>query len=348
MFHLALMVCLTADPAICAERILPAPAPLTRAACEAAAPGRAAAWIADRPTLVAGNWRCLPTDRLPALPSVEIAPGVHVHQARSEPVSPENRGDIANLGFIIGDVVAVIDAGGSRALGEELFAAIRRVTDRPIAFVILTHMHPDHSFGAEVFAEAGATVIGHENLPSALQRRAETWAESIPRQIGERAMLGSRMHFPDRTVSTPEDIQLGGATLRLVPAGTAHTDNDLTVQHLQSGTLFSGDLIFLDLLPGIDGSLIGWLDWLSTPPDPLPRRIVPGHGPVMADWASATAPTRGYLAALAAETRAAIRAGEAMSSAALHIGTDLRGSWQGFDEFHPRNVIAAYKELEWE
>lgn len=348
MFHLALMVCLAADSSVCAERILPAPAPLTKAECEAGATARTAIWITNHPMLVPGNWQCLPTESLPALAFSEIAPGVYVHQARAEPISPENRGDIANLSFIVGDTVAVIDVGGSRALGEELFAAIRQVTDRPIAYVIITHMHPDHSFGTDVFAEAGATVIGHENLTSGLQRRAETWAESIPRQIGVRALLGTQVHLPDRVVTNPEEIELGGATLRLVPVATAHTDNDLTVYHLQSGILFSGDLIFADLLPSLDGSIIGWLAWLDAPPDPLPRQIVAGHGPVPMDWDRATGPIRGYLSALADETRTAIAAGEAMSVASGHIGTKLRGTWRGFDDFNARNAIAAYKELEWE
>jgi len=348
MFHLALIACLAAEPLICAERILPTPTPLTRPACEAGAPARTASWIATHPLLVGGDWRCLPTADLPTLQVSEIAPGVFVHAARAEPISPQNGGGIANLGFIVGDTVAVIDAGGSRAQGEALYAAIRRVTDHPIAYLILTHMHPDHSFGAEVFAEAGAIVIGHEHLASGLERRAGTWSESIPRQIGALAMLGTRVRLPDRAVASPQDIDLGGATLRLVPVATAHTDNDLTIYHLQSDTLFSGDLIFADLLPSIDGSIIGWLAWLNAAPDPRPERVVPGHGPVTMDWDTATGPIRGYLTALSDQTRKAIASGETMGDAAAHVGKDLRGTWRGFDEFNARNAIAAYKELEWE
>ncbi|MDZ4134868.1 MAG: quinoprotein relay system zinc metallohydrolase 2, partial [Paracoccaceae bacterium] len=299
MFHLALMTCLATDPAVCAERVLPAPEALSETLCQTTAADHAALWITAHPDLRAGVWRCLATEDLPALPFAEIAPGVYAHQGRAEPISPLNRGDIANLGFVIGDSVAVIDAGSSRALGEQVYAAIRRVTDRPISYLILTHMHPDHSFGAEVFAESGAVVLGHANLPSALARRADTWAESIPRQIGAQTMLGTKIRLPDRGIAAPEDIDLGGATLRLVPVATAHTDNDLTVYHLQSGTLFSGDLIFADLLPVIDGSILGWLNWLAGPPAPVPARIVAGHGPVPMAWDVATAPIRDYLTVLA-------------------------------------------------
>jgi quinoprotein relay system zinc metallohydrolase 2 len=348
MFHLIVMSCLAAEPSICAERLLPAPTPLTAAECAATAPARISDWASLHPDIVTSDWQCQATGDLPALPVREIAPGVYVHTPDAEPLSAKNGGDIANLGFIIGDTVAVIDPGGSRAIGERLFAAIRLVSDRPISHAIITHMHPDHSFGTEVFAEAGAEIVGHRNLASGLERRAETWAESIPRQSGSLAMLGTKVRLPDRGVGAPEVIELGGATLRLDPVATAHTDNDLTIYHQQSGTLFTGDLVFADLTPSLDGSLTGWLAWLSTPPVPLPRQIVAGHGPVPMEWDAGTAPTRAYLTALADQTRAAIKAGEPMSVAVGHIGTDQRGDWRGFDDMNQHNATAAFKELEWE
>lgn len=348
MFHLVVTACLAADPTICADRLLPTPEPLSETACANGASARIVTWAARHPDLVTGAWTCRATAGLPRLDLTTVAPGVLVHLGRPEPVSVANGGDIANLGVVIGDTVSVIDPGGSRAIGEALYAAIRNLTDKPVSHVILTHMHPDHIYGAEVFAEAGAEIIAHRNLASALERRAETWAESIPRQAGALAMLGTRAIPPDLAVAAPQEITLGGATLRLDPIATAHTDNDLTVLHLESGTLFSGDLVFAGLTPSLDGSLTGWLAWLAHPPDPPPQRIVPGHGPVSTGWEDTTAPLRAYLTALADQTRAAIRAGEAMSEAATHVGTDQRGDWQGFDEINARNAIAAFKELEWE
>lgn len=348
MFHLVVMACLASDPAICAERLLPTPEPLTEADCATTAPDRIEDWALLHDDLVLGDWQCRATDDLPAFTLKEIAPGVFVHAPNAEPMSPRNGGDIANLGIIIGETVAVIDPGGSRAIGEKLYAAIRQITDKPISHAIITHMHPDHSFGAEVFAEAGAEIVAHRNLPSGMERRLQTWIESIPRQAGALAMLGTRVRLPDRTVTAAEGIALGSATLRLVAVPTAHTDNDLTVYHIESGTLFTGDLVFADLTPSLDGSLTGWLNWLSAPPDPLPRQIVAGHGPVPMAWDAGTAGIRAYLTALADQTRAAIRLGEPMSVAADHIGADQRGTWRGFDEMNPHNAIVAFKELEWE
>jgi quinoprotein relay system zinc metallohydrolase 2 len=348
MFHLVITACLAAEPNLCAERLLPTPDPLTEAACHMGAEGRIAAWIALHPELLPHDWRCAPSGDLRALALSEIAPGVWIHAGQPEPVTPANGGDIANLGVVMGDRVAVIDPGGSRAIGEGLYAAIRQITDKPVAHVILTHMHPDHIYGAEVFAEAGAEIIAHPNLASGLERRAEVWAETVPREAGALAMLGTRAVLPDRTIAAPEVIDLGGATLRLAPMATAHTDNDMTVLHLESGTLFTGDLVFVGLTPSLDGSLTGWLDWLDHAPDPLPQRIVPGHGPAVVDWETGTDPLRAYLTALADQTRTAIRAGEAMGEAVAHVGKDQGDGWNGFDEINTRNAVAAFKELEWE
>ena len=72
---------------------------------------------------------------------------------------------------MIGYTVAVIDPGGSRAIGEGLYVAIRRITDKPISHVILSHMHPDHIYGAEVFAAAGAEIIADRTISTNMARK---------------------------------------------------------------------------------------------------------------------------------------------------------------------------------
>ena len=101
-----------------------------------------------------------------ALEVTEIAPGVYLRPGVQEVADAHNLGHIANLGFIVGDErVAVIDSGGSWAEGEALLAAVRAATNLPVAYLILTHMHPDHVLGSGVFADAGVEVVGRRRLP---------------------------------------------------------------------------------------------------------------------------------------------------------------------------------------
>lgn len=353
MFHLVLAACLTAEPESCAPRLLPAAEARQLRDCEMHAPAIAADWLARHPDLTGGGEaaRCVPTADLPALETREIAPGLHVHQGAMEQLSPGNAGRIANLSFVIGDTVAVIDAGTTRAEGEALYAAIRRVTDKPVSHLILTHMHPDHILGAEVFTEAGATIIADARLPEAMALRAPTWMRTVPEQIGRDAFAGTHVPTVDRTVTGAQVIELGQRVLELTPAPPAHTGNDMTVRDLATNTLFAGDLVFIGLTPSVDGSLNGWLDWLARRPDPLPALIVPGHGPVGDDWDNVTAPTRQYLTALRDATRDALDRGLALSQAVPAITAAMQPAEQGWADFQAttaRNAAAAYAELEWE
>lgn len=352
MFHLILITCLSTAPGDCTPHLLPAGDAADAASCTAGAEAIARDWIARHPGLLGRGRSCVPTEALPALTVSELADGVYVHQGVMAQISPQNQGRIANLSFVVGDTVAVIDAGGSRAEGEALYAAIRRVTDRPISHVILTHMHPDHILGAEVFSEAGASITADARLPEAVARRADSWMVSIPAQIGPTAFSGTRIVTPDKLVSAPTDIDLGGTRLHLQPQAPAHTDTDLTVYDSRSGTLFAGDLIFRGLTPALDGSLTGWLDWISAgPPQPEPDLIVPGHGPATDSWRDAIAPERIYLTALADATRRAISGGMALSRAIPAITAMMQPyseGWADFDGTTARNAATAYSELEWE
>lgn len=339
MIGLVATVCLAAMPEVCAERLLPGD-------CDSA---RAAMWAADHPELTVESSLCAEAGDVPALAIREIAPGVFVHQGDVALADGKNGGDIANLGFVVGrDAVAVIDAGNTRAIGEALYAAIRAQTDLPVRWLVLTHMHPDHVFGAEVFSEAGAEIVAGEGLPMALSARADSYTNALTRQVGAAVALGSRLVLPDRVVAGTETLDLGGRTLELAKVVTAHTDNDLTVRDMHTGTWFLGDLIFDGHAPSLDGSITGWISVLGQLAAQPAQRVVPGHGRIEVPWPDAVAPTMTYLEALAGETREAIEAGESLGTAARHVGADLADGWQLFDAFNARNATTAYRELEWE
>ena len=282
---------------------------------------------------------------------VEVAPGVYAHRGIVAEAEPENQGDIANLGFIVGDeAVAVVDTGGSVTVGERALAAIREITDKPIAYVIDTHMHPDHIFGNQVFAEEGATLIGHERLGAAVAARSDSYMASMADQLGPDEMETLRITGPYEGVAIgePRTIDLGDREIVLTAWKTAHTDNDLTVFDKKTRTLFTGDLVFMDHIPVVDGSLVGWLQQIPELRAIEADHVVPGHGPLDAAWPDAMDQQTVYLEALARDVREAIANGDRLQETAESAAREEAETFQLADGFRRRNATAAFAELEWE
>lgn len=282
------------------------------------------------------------------LPMEEVAPGVYVHRGVHEELDTGYHGDICNIGFIVGKKgVAVIDSGGSLAVGQRLREAVRKVTPLPILYVINTHVHPDHIYGNAAFLADKPAYIGHYKLADAMERRREIYTRNNAAWLGD-AAAGSEMVKPTQAVQSTLELDLGERSLLLTAHPTAHTNTDLTVYDRNTSTLWSGDLLFIERTPSIDGDIKGWLQVIGKLREIPAQRIIPGHGPVPASWNEALANEQRYLETLLNDVRASIRKGESMERVMDTAAAAEKDRWVLFGTVNRRNVNIIYPVLEWE
>lgn len=291
---------------------------------------------------------CLPSLAAPqSFKMEEVASGVFMRRGVDEDATAQNLDAIANIGFIVGkDAVLVTDTGGSLADGQWLRAQIKAKTAKPIKFVVISHVHPDHTFGAGAFVDDKPVFIGHAKLPEALQARGDFYKKGLADIIG--ADKVGPVVMPTHTVADTDQVDLGDRVVTFKAHGPAHTHSDLSMLDKQSGLLLPADLLFVGRIPSLDGSLLGWLKELDALSKMGAQRAVPGHGPVVVDLAPSVAALRGYLGNIRDGVRKEIKGAGSIEAATRSVGQDQASKWALFADYNPRNVTEAYKELEWE
>ena len=278
----------------------------------------------------------------------EVTPGNYVHSGIHVAVEDPGHDDIANIGFIIGDkCVAVIDTGGSLDTGKKLLQHLRGITDKPVCYVINTHVHFDHVLGNAAFREENPRFVGHEQLADAIAANREFFLEQFHADLGPEPSAETIIG-PDITVSDMRTLDLGNRTLLLTAYPASHTHSDLTVFDRKTRTLWAGDLVFRERIPVLDGSLKGWIHSLEDISKKDIAFTIPGHGHPGAGWKDVAAAQINYLDVLLQDTRQAIADGQFLEEAQKTVGMSERDKWLLFDQNHSRNVSKAFTELEWE
>jgi cyclase len=250
-----------------------------------------------------------------------------------------------NAGFVIGsDAVLVVDTFATPAAAEELAGEIRRLTPRPVRWVVNTHYHIDHVGGDIVFTRAGAAVVAHANVRAWVRTENLKWRKEITPE--DREML-SRLVLPDVVHRDGLAIWLGDRRIDVL-SRPGHTGGDSVVFVPSVNVLFGGDLVWKNTVPNlIDASTDAWVDTLDGFLQEHPMAtFVPGHGEV--GKALDVRYFRDYISGLRLSVARALqdgKSGKELVDSILAGQRDRYAAWKWFDDFGPRNVELTEQEL---
>jgi glyoxylase-like metal-dependent hydrolase (beta-lactamase superfamily II) len=261
----------------------------------------------------------------------------------------ENFGLNANYGVIdTPDGTILIDSGASTVAAKLLEAEAKKLTGKPVKWVINTGVQDHRWLGNGYFAAQGARIIALQRTATTQARLGKGQIESLARELKEQM---------DGTVPTPaaqplagdtQTLTLGGRTLELRYFADAHFAGDAVVWLPKEKILFSGDHIYVDRILGIlpESNAETWLQAFNKAIALQPQRIVPGHGRVC-DVAQAQRETGDYLAFVVSGTK---KFAEDMAGVDAAVGSMKDAPafkhLRNFDDLHRGNVNRAYLRLE--
>ncbi len=276
-----------------------------------------------------------------------------VFRGVSGDVGPDTGARHGNGGFVVGPKgVLVIDAGVSHAQGLERLAAIRATTRAPILGVLLTHAMQDFIFGASAFQAEGIPLLMHKDAALLMTARCETCLKTLKRELGDAAMVGTRVPKADRVFGTATEARALlpdiGRALRLVfaePKSQTASPGATALFDEASGTLFAGALLDAQTVPDIqDADPDAWQTARQGLRAMDAKRIVPGRGPV--GDARIVDDVDAYLRELNTSVDAFVKAGRPLSDVADAIELPRFAAWDRYETTHRRNASILYLRRE--
>lgn len=208
-------------------------------------------------------------------------------------------GSGGHIGVLIGpDGVFMVDSQYAQ-LTDKIVAAVKQLTDKPIRFMVNTHVHPDHTGGNENLGKLGVTLLSRDQLRSRLANGAR------PAPAPALATI---------TYDNPVTFHMNGEDIQLIPARSAHTDGDTLVYFPKANVIMTGDFFRSVQYPYPDrnngGSFKGLVEALNQVINLAgpQTKILPGHGAVVTK--AEVAAHRDTALALAAKVEAQVKQGK--------------------------------------
>ena len=163
-------------------------------------------------------------------------------------------------------------------LTDKILAAVGKLTEQPVRFLVNTHHHFDHTGGNENIAKSGAIIVAHENVRKAMSK--DTVIEAFNREVP----AAEKGALPIVTFTDSVTFHWNGDDVHVLHVDPAHTDGDSIIYFTKANVLHMGDTFFKGAYPFIDVSSNGSIDGVIAAADTALKmcddktRIIPGHG----------------------------------------------------------------------
>jgi len=200
--------------------------------------------------------------------TVNLAPGIYMLIGRG-----------GNIGLTVGtDGAAIIDDQFADMV-PKIRAAVALLSEKPVHFVINTHLHGDHTGGNDGFGAAGAVIIAHDNV------RKRLGSDQVNPSNNQPIPARAREALPVVTFADSATLHFNDEDLEFTHLPNAHTETDIAVRFRKANIVHMGDL-FVGGFPFIDGNTGGTLDGLILAHEKVlasiddNTRVIRGHGPV--------------------------------------------------------------------
>ena len=288
------------------------------------------------------------------IPAQKLSPHVWMIYSPDGFPTPENRGMMANVIFVVTTAgVVVIDSGASLQIGQMAIRMIRKVTDKPVVAVFNSHYHGDHWLGNHAFVKTYGDKLPIYALPSTIEKlkgaEGNLWRSLMERWTNQ-STLGTQVVLPNSPVQQGQAIQIGDVTFRMHHYGTAHTPSDLCVEVVQDKVTAVGDIAMTNRIANMDeGSYPGTFKYYKSLEAATGQQLWgPGHGQARPDLLK----TYGeFMAGIWEPCLKAVEDSQSEAQAKAAVLKDPRvaaraKSMQGFDGNIGKYVSLAYLEAE--
>ncbi len=273
----------------------------------------------------------------------KLADGVYAYTAEGDP----------NTGVIVGDDgVMVVDTQATPAMAKDVLKHIRKVTKKPVKYVVLSHYHAVRVLGASAY-KADYVIASQPTLELIKERGAQDYkseVERFPRLFQDVGSIPD-LTWPNMVLDDSLTIWMGDREVRIMHLGRGHTKGDTVVWLPKEKVLFAGDLVEMGATPYCGDAYLGdWPDTLDKLRALQPKKLVPGRGAALKSAPKSMAAidsTAGFVTDMMRSVKRGVGKKQELKQvfSSTHKSLSKKyGDWVIFEHCLPFNVSRAYDE----